>query len=533
MFQMRVLVRQIGLLLLLLNLAVYALTGNYYSEKLYLKPRESNSLLAQLNFNFIEHLTDDGVVKFSPVLQSLLAQCKVRTLEFSIAQGFWRNHMFGLPPELGGAPGVHLVAHFDASVENVEEHWKTLVRQLNGLFCSSFEVVGETSSARLQMPNGPSNSNKEIVWYGAFTGDSICTENVESLKRLLPCHRTGLCQLLNNVEMQYESLFYSVAFLATLQQNKWTANVQANILKPIETKTVSVHQLFRQHFSTQCPMANESVVVIEQKPRVVVDLKSSEHNAVQVQLNASQADIEPLPVEFSSFVRENHLFRGKFISSVKSLAYAPVSATFTHLVPWQINIWYSSIQFECQSGESKYELKLRPRVLRKSPTLIEMSFDIPPQTTCQISYEFQKSFLHFTEYPPDASNGIHAPGPILTLIPSIESQLRGSKIKIFGEPSIVLLPTSRLLNAIQRYLFCLYYCCIDFPAFLDFHYTIRIGNRQARQRRSTQTNRSESESYFSSKTENRLNSAIIKPNRIITIFNNRQRNTNSKTTCSE
>lgn len=116
--------------------------------------------------------------------------------------------MYGLPPELGGAPGVHLVAHFDSSVEkqvlseinnvlfglfSVEENWKTLVRQLNGLFCSSFEVIGETSSARLQISSESSKSNNEVVWYGAFTGDSICTENVESLKRLLPCHRACLC----------------------------------------------------------------------------------------------------------------------------------------------------------------------------------------------------------------------------------------------------------------------------------------------------------------------------------------------------
>lgn len=97
-----------------------------------LKPRESKSLLAQLNFNFIEHLSgklnfarfyllfnllDDGVVKFSPVLQSLLKQCQVNELEFSIAQGFWRNKIYGLPPEIGGAPGVHLTARFDSSVE--------------------------------------------------------------------------------------------------------------------------------------------------------------------------------------------------------------------------------------------------------------------------------------------------------------------------------------------------------------------------------------------------------------------------------
>jgi hypothetical protein len=44
-------------------------------------------------------------------------------------------------------------------------------------------------------------------------------------------------------------------------------------------------------------MANESIVVVEQVPRLIADLKASDQNAVQIQLNVSQAQIEPLPVE--------------------------------------------------------------------------------------------------------------------------------------------------------------------------------------------------------------------------------------------
>lgn len=62
---------------------------------------------------------------------------------------------------------------------------------------------------------------------------------------------------------------------------------------------VSVHQLFKQHFARPCPVANESVVVIEESSPVIIDLKSAskEQNAVQTQLNVSRGQIEPLPVE--------------------------------------------------------------------------------------------------------------------------------------------------------------------------------------------------------------------------------------------
>jgi hypothetical protein len=82
--------------------------------------------------------------------------------------------------------------HLYSRIFSVEEQWKVLVQQLNGLFCSSFEIIGQTMSARLQM----SNASNDIAWYGAFTGDSICTENVESIKKLLPCHRVFFFHLL-------------------------------------------------------------------------------------------------------------------------------------------------------------------------------------------------------------------------------------------------------------------------------------------------------------------------------------------------
>lgn len=101
-----------------------------------------------------------------------------------------------------------------------------------------------------------------------------------------------------------------MGFTASLRGNEWSANVQANILKPIETKRkfpstfkdklileVSVYQLFKQHYPIQCPIANESAVIIEESPRVMIDLKTTDRNAVQTNLNVSRGEIEPLPVE--------------------------------------------------------------------------------------------------------------------------------------------------------------------------------------------------------------------------------------------
>jgi hypothetical protein len=60
---------------------------------------------------------------------------------------------------------------------------------------------------------------------------------------------------------------------------------------------VSVYQLFRQNFKGFCPLANESLIIFEEQPKVIVDLKSGDQDRANMKLNMSRAQIEPLPIE--------------------------------------------------------------------------------------------------------------------------------------------------------------------------------------------------------------------------------------------
>ncbi|KAI6201878.1 GPI transamidase component PIG-T [Aphelenchoides besseyi] len=154
-------------------------------------------------------------------------------------------------------------------------------------------------------------------------------------------------------------------------------------------------------------------------------------------MNLSNAAFDPNLIEFSSFMRETFLLRGKFISRIKSSAPTTTRAVFLHLLPWQVHVWHSTAQFQCNGQERKAQLRFSPKNSRTAPVLIEMILEIPPKSTCEISYEVQKGFLRFDEYPPDSSSGIHVPGPILNILPGQWSE---STIRIHGEPTIVLLP---------------------------------------------------------------------------------------------
>uniref|UniRef100_A0A183J2F3 Neur_chan_LBD domain-containing protein n=1 Tax=Soboliphyme baturini TaxID=241478 RepID=A0A183J2F3_9BILA len=58
---------------------------------------------------------------------------------------------------------------------------------------------------------------------------------------------------------------------------------------------------------------------------------------------------------------------------------------------------------------------------RLSPHYLEMSFTIPAFSQCDLSIEFDKAMLRWTEYPPDAHHGFHVPAPMVTQKSTVQS----------------------------------------------------------------------------------------------------------------
>jgi GPI-anchor transamidase subunit T len=56
-------------------------------------------------------------------------------------------------------------------------------------------------------------------------------------------------------------------------------------------------------------------------------------------------------------------------------------------------------------GEDPFRLSYQPSIDRKRPSVLELVLDLPPKTTVEIHWEFDKAFLKYTEHPPDANRG--------------------------------------------------------------------------------------------------------------------------------
>lgn len=84
----------------------------------------------------------------------------------------------------------------------------------------------------------------------------------------------------------------------------------------------------------------------------------------------------------------------------------------------------------------------RPAVDRHRSTHIELLLSIPPQSKLTLTYDFEKSILRYTEYPPDANRGFDAASAIITLL----------SYTPVGSVPVMLPPTQLRTTALLLYL---------------------------------------------------------------------------------
>ena len=66
-------------------------------------------------------------------------------------------------------------------------------------------------------------------------------------------------------------------------------------------------------------------------------------------------------------------------------------------------------------GDLIKEMYYRPALDRKRGTQLEIHMQVPADSTVFLTYDFEKAFLRYTEYPPDANRGFDVPSAVITI----------------------------------------------------------------------------------------------------------------------
>ncbi|KAI0147370.1 Gpi16 subunit [Xylariaceae sp. FL1272] len=105
---------------------------------------------------------------------------------------------------------------------------------------------------------------------------------------------------------------------------------------------------------------------------------------------------------------------------------SPVSAVefiFMESLPWFMRIYLHTLQARLEgttevTDDIVQEIYYRPALDRARGTQLELRMRIPPASTVFLTYDFEKSILRYTEYPPDANRGFDVAASIITILPS-------------------------------------------------------------------------------------------------------------------
>ena len=104
-----------------------------------------------------------------------------------------------------------------------------------------------------------------------------------------------------------------------------------------------------------------------------------------------------------------------------------VEFVYMESLPWFMRIYLHTLKariLEPPSGKQQdviQDIFYRPALDRQRGTQLEVKLRIPPRSTVFLTYDFEKSILRYTEYPPDANRGFDVAGAVITILSSDKS----------------------------------------------------------------------------------------------------------------
>ncbi|KAK4666341.1 Subunit of the glycosylphosphatidylinositol transamidase complex-like protein [Podospora pseudopauciseta] len=110
-----------------------------------------------------------------------------------------------------------------------------------------------------------------------------------------------------------------------------------------------------------------------------------------------------------------------------------VEFVYMESLPWFMRIYLHTMSARIQGQTAKddsliKEVYYRPAVDRARGTQLEVRMRVPPASTVFLTYDFEKSILRYTEYPPDANRGFDVAAAVITILSPAAYNLRTTSL---------------------------------------------------------------------------------------------------------
>ncbi|KAM0331243.1 hypothetical protein ACHAQA_002913 [Verticillium albo-atrum] len=130
-----------------------------------------------------------------------------------------------------------------------------------------------------------------------------------------------------------------------------------------------------------------------------------------------------------------------------------VEFIYMESLPWFMRVYLHTLDTRIDGDPGQQpsiieQIYYRPAIDRARGTQLELRMRIPPASTVFLTYEFEKTILRYTEYPPDANRGFDVAAAVITTIsPRVQSvrtttMLLNLPVPDFSMPYNVIIFTS-------------------------------------------------------------------------------------------
>ncbi|KAL7811565.1 GPI transamidase component PIG-T [Trichoderma gracile] len=118
----------------------------------------------------------------------------------------------------------------------------------------------------------------------------------------------------------------------------------------------------------------------------------------------------------------------------------PVEFVYMESLPWFMRVYLhtlsarvsaSSPNVNTSSADIIKEIYYRPALDRARGTQLEVLVSIPPHCTVFLTYDFEKSILRYTEYPPDANRGFDVAAAVITTLEPKVMNIRTTSLLLY------------------------------------------------------------------------------------------------------
>ncbi|CAH3030337.1 unnamed protein product [Porites evermanni] len=504
----------------LLFISISLAAKDVFHEELLLRPLKTGHVYAHFQFTTIWDVDIRDSKAFSHYnlfpksFGQIINQYSVEELHLSLTQGQWQHEHWGYPVT-SAPPGAELWVWFQDKVQDsVEENWSGLTQALSGQFCASLNFIDSktTTSPKLSFRREGISSdlgtNSSLLRHSALPRELVCTENLTPWKKLLPCDsKAGLTTLF------YSLLLYSVSYhslgvhlrpvcqdvscsLVSVELVQSLSMVLDPLLRGGSKFDWSFKKLFGRPIKSACPLAATS--------RVYVDISSNKVCLCicQIKLYIVRKGLNllcfcPLPERADRGIPPQ-LYAQRFVTGygeekggITSLLHNhhptdPLPVVYFATFPWFLRIFLHTLTIRSEGKDIKPNIiHVTPAKDRLRPHTLEMLLTLPPNSVTELSIQFHKGFLKWTEHPPDAHHGFYISSAVIStklrsplnytgpsrqsslLFPSIEAAPQDEVfLRLHTEILLITLPTPDF--SMPYNVICLA-CTVVAIAFGSFH----------------------------------------------------------------